>query len=374
MVQRFWLFWLVTLSLGLVFAFGISWLSTATAQSAFVRSTRAQPITATNGPDRRLMNSADLTIDKRAVPAMVAAGQWLTYTIRVRNLGPAAAQNLLIRDVLVSGVNFTGTAFMDVSKGTGAHLQIVATELTGTVAVLNLNGLVTITARAFVGSAVSGSSLSNTASVTTANDSMSANNTVTIFTELSTPTATLTPMPTATLTPGVATPTFTPPVPHADLQIVKRAAPDPVVAGRPLVYTIVVKNLGPAAAKNIVVRDQLPPGVNFAGSSNISVTNGLNPGLVLLATVLTGTVHTLDHNGTITITGRTLVSPAASGATLQNSASVSASNDISLTNNSTTITTMLLNGATPTPTRTPNSPTPTPVASPAPLYLPVLKK
>lgn len=51
--------------------------------------------------------------------------------------------------------------------------------------------------------------------------------------------------------------------PTADLYVVKSSNPDPVVAGMPLIYTIVVTNYGPDSAENVVVIDSLPDNVTF---------------------------------------------------------------------------------------------------------------
>lgn len=74
-------------------------------------------------------------------------------------------------------------------------------------------------------------------------------------TSVPTATATATPTPTSTVTPT--------PAPVADLTVVKYGEPNPVEAGMPLTYTIVVTNHGPRSAENVIVTDQLPAGVTF---------------------------------------------------------------------------------------------------------------
>ena len=49
----------------------------------------------------------------------------------------------------------------------------------------------------------------------------------------------------------------------ADLSLVKDCAPDPVVAGKMLTYTLVVTNEGPRDAHNVVISDTLPDGTAF---------------------------------------------------------------------------------------------------------------
>ena len=57
----------------------------------------------------------------------------------------------------------------------------------------------------------------------------------------------------------------------ADLEVTKSDFPDPVVAGTPLTYTIRVTNHGPSDAENVVLYDRLPPGIVL---TNISASNG----------------------------------------------------------------------------------------------------
>lgn len=56
-------------------------------------------------------------------------------------------------------------------------------------------------------------------------------------------------------------------VPLADLVVSKYSIPNPVVAGAPLLYTIVVSNNGPQDAENVIVTDELPAGVTFRTAS-----------------------------------------------------------------------------------------------------------
>jgi uncharacterized repeat protein (TIGR01451 family) len=53
----------------------------------------------------------------------------------------------------------------------------------------------------------------------------------------------------------------------ADLRIAKVDSPDPVAAGSPLTYSIEVDNLGPDAATDVTVTDQLPPNVEFVSAT-----------------------------------------------------------------------------------------------------------
>jgi uncharacterized repeat protein (TIGR01451 family) len=69
----------------------------------------------------------------------------------------------------------------------------------------------------------------------------------------------------AVMVPAIA---FSAPGDQADLKLTKSDSPDPVVVGGALTYTIQVENLGPSAATNVVVTDNLPSTVDFVSASN----------------------------------------------------------------------------------------------------------
>ena len=90
--------------------------------------------------------------------------------------------------------------------------------------------------------------------------------------------------------------TVTEPVtPHANLAIVKGDAPDPVVAGSNLTYTLTVTNGGPDAAAAVQVSDTLPAGVSFvSASSSAGSCSGTATVVCSLGTVANG--------GSVTVT------------------------------------------------------------------------
>jgi uncharacterized repeat protein (TIGR01451 family) len=102
--------------------------------------------------------------------------------------------------------------------------------------------------------------------------------------------------------------TVVPPGPSADLALSVADAPDPVVAGNPLVYTLVVSNAGPSGATNVVLTNRLAGSVEFVSALPSQGSAAHASGLVtadlgLLSTGATATV-TLTVNplraGTIT--------------------------------------------------------------------------
>lgn len=273
------------------------------------------PPTPTGAGDNR--ETAVLLVAKQASPALVKAGDPLTYTIVVTNTGATTAHNIAMYDELPAGVRFRGESTLTVIKGDNPQLQVTEHQITGTVSTLQTTGRIIFIGRAIVDPTANGTILSNTALVTATNNS-SSNNRATAETILLT--ATPTPTPTSTATPpatpattptlpvpitataGVATPAATAVPDLADLQIRKSAAPDPIMAGTIVTYTIVVNNLGPGRAHNLVVRDTLPPDLFFDGHSTLSVLRGEQPQLLLSRTQLTGTIAMLNVGGLITIT------------------------------------------------------------------------
>src|SRR5262249_18001970 len=101
-----------------------------------------------------------------------------------------------------------------------------------------------------------------------------------------------------------------PPADTADLQVTKSDAPDPVLVGQNVTYTVTVLNNGPAAAANVVLTDTLPAGVTF-----VSATGGVTP----VGGVLTFDLGTLAAGGRTAVT--VVVTPTAAG-TITNQASV----------------------------------------------------
>lgn len=148
------------------------------------------------------------------------------------------------------------------------------------------------------------------------------------------------------------------------LLISKSAFPLTVKAGEPLTYTIVVSNTGTTAAQQVIIADELPAGLHFYGQSTITVDNGIKPQLQVGAQQITGTVELLHPTGRVTIIGRALVDPAATGTTLLNRAVVTATNNGNRDNWATVTTTLLTATPTPTPVATAtSSATPTTIAT-----------
>ena len=129
---------------------------------------------------------------------------------------------------------------------------------------------------------------------------------------------------------------------NADLQITKTGAPNPVVTGTNITYTINVTNNGPDAAQSVTVVDNLPASVSFISCAVAGGVGGACGGVGNNRTV---TFTSLAANTMATITLVANVSCAlADGTMISNSASVSSlATDPNLANNSVTAITLASN-------------------------------
>lgn len=284
----------------------------------------------------RAGSMALLEISKVGSPAIVKAGEPVTYTIIVSNTGTTAAQKVSIADELPAGLHFYGESYITVSGGVQPQLQVGAQRITGTVEILQPTGRIVIVGRARVDPHANQPTLLNRA-VVTATNSSNSNNWATVSTTLLTATPTATPSSTPTPTPThpdtvtttptlVSTPSATPTTlpDRADLQIKKTAAHDPVIGGTLITYTIQVSNAGPGPARNVVLRDLLPKDLFYEGNSSLMVLLGQGPQLQLSRTELTATLSSLDVGGLLTITAPVRTPTTAINQMFINQASVTA--------------------------------------------------
>ncbi|MCL2531094.1 MAG: DUF11 domain-containing protein [Oscillospiraceae bacterium] len=170
------------------------------------------------------VTSADLVVTKSGSPNPVEAGEVLTHTVTVGNLGPSNAQNVVISDnppSVMTNVMFSIDGGVTWSNWNG----------TLTVPMLMAGDNVELWLRSTIDSSATGV-LSNEVTVTsdTPDPDMSNNedNETTAVDNA------------------------------ADLSIRKAATPDVVDLSQVLVYTIIVENDGPDDAENIVVTDIAP--------------------------------------------------------------------------------------------------------------------
>ena len=172
---------------------------------------------------------ADVSITKSGPPSAVA-GQNISYTITVSNAGPLGAANTFVNDVTPAGLTFISNS--------GACSSPYPCAL-GTLAA---GQSVVITTTYNIPANYAGTSITNTATVSTSSpESNTSNNSAVATTPMS-----------AT---GVA-----------DLSVAKTgpgtAHPNDVID-----FTVTVANNGPATATNVVITDPTPAGLQFLSNS-----------------------------------------------------------------------------------------------------------
>ncbi|HEV7767757.1 MAG TPA: ExeM/NucH family extracellular endonuclease [Thermoanaerobaculia bacterium] len=239
--------------------------------------------------------SADLTVTKTDTPDPVSAGNNITYTITVNNLGPSAAATASLSDPLPAG-----TTFVSISSPGGWSCTTPAVGAGGTVTCTNPSAGLGSAAFTLVvavdPSAAAGSVITNTATVESATgDSNGGNNSATATTTVE----------------GLA-----------DLSVTKVDTPDPVTAGTNLTYTITVNNAGPSSATTVSVTDALPTGTTFVSLSSPGGWSCTTPAVGGTGTVTCTNPSIPIGNSVFTLVIN--VNPGtANGTVITNSASVS---------------------------------------------------
>jgi large repetitive protein len=229
---------------------------------------------------------ADLQLVKTNGGSSLTAGGTTTYTLTITNNGPSAANNALVTDPAVAGLNVTG-----VTCGSAAGSAVCPTAGNTTVALLQSTGIVVPTLPAG-GSMVFTVNAGVTATTGSVTNSASIN-----------PPAGVTDP-----TPGNNTGDDTDTVnPQADLVVTKTDNQTTVDAGGTTTYTIVVTNNGPSAADNAVFTDPAVTGLSVS-----SVTCGTPVGGAVCSTagnttvaLMQGTgivIPTLPNGGSVTFT------------------------------------------------------------------------
>ena len=213
----------------------------------------------------------DLGISMTDAPDPLTAGQTLTYTMLVTNAGPLLSASVRVTNALPANTEFISAV---PSQGNCTNLAGTVICSLGALAVngsaqitLNIRPL---TAGTLTNVAVVGSTL---ADVTPGNDSAVA----------------------TTMVNAAAV---------ADLVVAMTDAPDPVLGGSNITYTINVTNFGPLAATGTVVTNYLPATLSFvsATTSAGSCNNAGRQVTCNLGALAPGA------RATVTVTARTLAS------------------------------------------------------------------
>ena len=291
----------VTISIDGTVANGASGSVTNTA-TATVPAGTTDPSAANNSSSVTTSVSpvADIVVVKSA-PTSATAGSAITYNFVIRNDGPSAAPGTTFSDnvpALVTGVSascgsVTGGAVCPSTVGLSGNL------VSGVVPTLPAGASVTITVNGTVSQSASGP-IVNTAAANPPSgtqDPNPANNTSTV----------------STSTGAVA-----------DLSITK-TAPNAIVPGQSIAYTLVVTNFGPSAVTGASFADNVPSTITGVNASCVSAAGGATCPVTVSVTgnSVTATLGLVPAGASLTFTVAGTVSAGATAA-IVNSATITA--------------------------------------------------
>ena len=268
---------------------------------------------------------ADLAVTKTDSLDPVATGEQLTYTVTVVNNGPDTSITARLDDTLPAG-----TVFVSATPGQGTCPYDLATH-TVNCALGNLSNGASVSVTIVVTAGAPGT-ISNTAIAYSpiSGDPNSANNSDTETTVVAGP--------------------------SADLAITKADAPDPVVTGQQVTYTLTARNNGPDAVGGVRIEDSL----SASGATFVSATASQGTCTHSTATNLVScAVGTMASGATVTAT--IIVTSGAPGTSTNTAAidsNAAAWTDSALGNNTASTRTTVVAASTPTA-----APTPTPAPS-----------
>jgi uncharacterized repeat protein (TIGR01451 family)/CSLREA domain-containing protein len=291
--------------------------NTATVASSAVDPQPANNVFSTTTPVTPVVN---LVVNKSAAPTLVLPGQTVTYVVTVNNAGPSTATGVVITDVFQGGATFGSV----VATSGGATLQSsTSTAVTFTVASLSAGSSAVMT---YTVTAPTSGVITNTATAGAAElDSNSANNTAST---------------TVTVTTGT------------DVRVVKTTPITQALAGQPVFYSVVVLNLGPLTATNVVITDVIQGGATFGG---VVATSGGATLQSSTGTAVTFTVPALPVGGLAVVVYSIIAPPTG---TITNTVTVAATEfDPQPANNTATVTTPVIPVANLSISKAPSFPT-----------------
>ena len=202
---------------------------------------------------------ADLEVFKFVDNATPNVGDTVNFTIDIENIGPSAATNVLLNDLLPAGLAFVSDTPSQGSYNPSTGVWTVGTIPDGVISTLTLSAQV-----------VSAGAHTNTASIGDSDqfDPNTANNQAS---------ATVTPL-------------------QADLQITKTVSNTRPNVGDTIAFTVTLTDLGPGIATNVQVADLLPAGLTLVSAIPSQGTYDEATGVWSIPTVTTALARTLILN------------------------------------------------------------------------------
>ncbi|RYX96494.1 MAG: DUF11 domain-containing protein [Comamonadaceae bacterium] len=277
---------------------------TVTATSGNVTDTAAatsvtpDPVPANNTTTFALPvgTSADLSVTKVASSPIGTAGNTISYTISLVNLGPSVAQNVTLTDVLGTGQTFIG------ASSNNATLTVAGTSAAAATASLQVGSTLTLVVQATI--TASTGVVTDTAVGTSTTPDPSLTNNSTTF-----------PLPVNA---------------SADLRVTKVASTAQGTAGNTISYSLTLVNFGPSLAQNVTLTDVLGTGQTFISAS------GNNGTITVAGTSAAASTASLQVGGTLTLVVRATIT-ASTGAVTDTATGTSTTPDPSTPNNVTTV-------------------------------------
>ncbi|HXO36620.1 MAG TPA: hypothetical protein VN901_30120, partial [Candidatus Acidoferrales bacterium] len=240
-------------------------------------------------------SSADMTVTDNGSPNPVAAGNNITYTQAVTNIGPSAADNA----TMVSPIP-ANTTFVSLAVPAGWSCTTPGIGNTGNVVCTNVNlaastaGTFSLVVKVAAGTS-NGTVITDTVSVNSSTaDPNSANNTASISTLV-----------------GTSGP---------DLTVTNAALPNPVQAGANITYTQVVTNPGSSAATTATFTEATPANTAF-----VSITPPVGWTCAAFPPQCTDASVAAGASGTFTVVYK-VTGGTASGTVITDTATVNAAN------------------------------------------------
>jgi len=230
--------------------------------------------------------TADLSITKVDTPDPVTAGNAVTYTITATNAGPATASTVSVSDTLPAGTTFTSLSSPGGWSCTTPAVGAGGTVTCSTPAFAAGSAVFTLVA-GVAPATVSGTVLSNTATISSSTtDPAPGNNSATATTTVTT---------------------------SADVSVTLGDTPDPVTAGSNVTYTVTMTNLGPSDAQAVGLALPLPAVTTFVSATATAGGSCTTPAVGANGTVSCSWAGATAPAGTNGVTVVATVDPSATG-------------------------------------------------------------
>jgi uncharacterized repeat protein (TIGR01451 family) len=240
---------------------------------------------------------ADVAVEKTASQSAVEAGDPISFTLTVSNVGPSDATDVVLTDALPVGFAYTG-----VDAGAGVDCTTDGPAVRCVWGALAAGASEAVTVHAVIDAGAPAGSVTNTASVAApADDEDTSNNSDSVDVEV---------------------------VQSADVRLAKSASPATGVPGLPQDFVLTVTNDGPSVARGVRISDPLPAGFSVAGT---------DPRCAALSGVLECEIGDLAPNAGAQVTVSGTLAATSTGV-LENTATAdSATPDPDDTNNTATV-------------------------------------